>query len=169
MESTEVKETGELRQLISFSVGEEEYGLELARVKEVIRVREITWLPKAPSFVRGIINLRGDVIPIIDLRDEFGLDSREDTAQTRVIVVEMEGRFMGLVVDSASQVVRISADQVDPPPPVPGGFSQELITGVGKLEDRLVILLNPDAILTVEEKVALSSIDTAMSDEGAEG
>ena len=169
MESTEVKETGELRQLISFSVGEEEYGLELARVKEVIRVREITWLPKAPSFVRGIINLRGDVIPIIDLRDEFGLDSREDTAQTRVIVVEIEGRLTGLVVDSASQVVRISADQVDPPPPVPGGFSQELITGVGKLEDRLVILLNPDAILTVEEKVALSSIDTAMSDEGAEG
>jgi len=115
--------------------------------------------------VKGIINLRGDVIPIIDLRDKFGLEPREDTVHTRVIVVEIEGRLMGMMVDSASQVVRIPADQVDPPPAVPGGFSQELITGVGKLEDRLVILLNADAILTVEEKVALSSVDAALSEE----
>jgi len=157
---------GELRQFISFSVGDEEYGLELLTVKEVIRVREITWLPKAPSFVKGIINLRGDVIPIIDLRDKFGLEPREQTAQTRVIVVEVEGRLMGMVVDSASQVVRIPVDQIDPPPPVLGGFSQEFITGVGKLDDKLVILLNADAILTVDEKVALSAIESAVSGEG---
>jgi len=90
---------GELRQFISFSVGDEEYGLELLRVKEVIRVREITWLPKAPSFVKGIINLRGDVIPIIDLRDKFGLEAKEATAMTRVIVVEVDGKLMGMVVD----------------------------------------------------------------------
>jgi purine-binding chemotaxis protein CheW len=167
MEATKVKEAEELRQLISFSVGEEEYGLELLRVKEVIRMREITWLPKAPSFVKGIINLRGDVIPIIDLRDKFGLESREDTAQTRVIVVEIEGRLLGLVVDSASQVVRIAADQIDPPPSVPGGFSQELITGVGKIDDRLVILLNADSILTAGEKMALSSFDAATAIERA--
>jgi len=167
MEETKVKEAGELRQFIGFSVGEEEYGLELLRVKEVIRVRGITWLPKAPSFVKGIINLRGDVIPIIDLRDKFGLESHEDTAQTRVIVVEVEGRLIGMVVDSASQVVRIPLDQIDPPPPVLGGLSQELITGVGKLEDKLVILLDPDAILTVDQKVALSSIDVATVGEGA--
>src|SRR5271169_6917129 len=92
---------GELRQFISFSIGEEEYGLELLRVKEVIRIREITWLPKAPSFVKGIINLRGDVIPIIDLRDRFGLEPQTHTAATRVIVVEVDGRLMGMVVDSA--------------------------------------------------------------------
>ncbi len=159
MEATNVKEAMELRQFINFSVGEEEYGLELRRVKEVIRLREITWLPKAPSFVKGIINLRGDVIPIIDLRDRFGLDSLADTAQTRVIVVEMEGRLTGFVVDSASQVVRIPADQVEPPPAIPGELTRDLITGVGKLEDRLVILLNPDAVLTVDERTALSSID----------
>jgi len=158
------EKTEEIRQFISFSVGEEEYGLELLRVKEVIRVREITWLPKAPSFVKGIINLRGDVILIIDLRDKFGLDPREDTAQTRVIVVELEGRLTGLVVDSASQVVRIPGDQVDPPPAVPGSFSQELITGVGKLEDSLIILLNPSEILTAEEKTALSAFDTPTPD-----
>jgi purine-binding chemotaxis protein CheW len=152
-------ETGDLRQFISFSVGEEQYGLELLRVKEVIRLREITWLPKAPTFVKGIINLRGDVIPIIDLRDKFGLPSRQHSATTRVIVVEVEGRLMGMVVDSASQVVRIPADQIDPPPPVLGGVSQQFITGVGKLAERLVILLNADAILTVDEKIALTTID----------
>ncbi|MGO9310926.1 MAG: chemotaxis protein CheW [Spirochaetia bacterium] len=164
MEATKtLRDTGELRQFISFSVGEEEYGLELLRVKEVIRVREITWLPKAPSFVKGIINLRGDVIPIIDLRDKFGLEPSAQTAATRVIVVEVEGRLMGMVVDSASQVVRIPADQIDPPPPVLGGFSQEFITGVGKMEDKLVILLNVDAVLTVDERIALTAIDNAIT------
>ena len=160
MESMKVKETGELRQFISFSVGDEEYGLELLRVKEVIRIREITWLPKAPSFVKGIINLRGDVIPIIDLRDKFGLEAKEATANTRVIVVEVDGKLMGMIVDSASQVVRIPADQIDPPPPVLGGFSQEFITGVGKMEDKLIILLNSDAILTAEERTQLGSLET---------
>ncbi len=164
MESTKLKETGVLQQFISFSIGEEEYGLDLLRVKEVIRKRPITWLPKAPSFVKGIVNLRGDVIPIIDLRARFGLGSCEDTAQTRVIVVEIGGRLTGLVVDSASQVVRISEDQIDPPPPMSGGLEQDLITGVGKLDDQLVILLNTDSILTVDEKTALSSIEAVASD-----
>jgi purine-binding chemotaxis protein CheW len=162
--ATMQRDTIELRQFISFSVGEEEYGLELLRVKEVIRVREITWLPKAPSFVKGIINLRGDVIPIIDLRDKFGLEPREHTAMTRVIVVEVEGRLMGMVVDSASQVVRIPADQIDPPPPVMGVLSKEFITGVGKLDEKLVILLNADAVLTVEEKIALSTLDASTAE-----
>jgi len=152
---------GELRQFISFSVGEEEYGLELLRVKEVIRVREITWLPKAPSFVKGIINLRGDVIPIIDLRDKFGLEAAEATAMTRVIVVEVDGKLMGMVVDSASQVVRIPADQIEPPPPVFGGFSKEFITGVGKIDDKLIVLLNIDAVLTAEERTQLGALDTS--------
>ena len=157
MEATNVKEGEDLRQFISFSVGEEEYGLELLRVREVIRVRQITRLPKAPSFVKGMINLRGDVIPIIDLRDKFGLEAKEATATTRVIVVEVEAKLMGMVVDSASQVVRISPDQIDPPP-VLGGFSQEFITGVGKLDDRLIVLLNIDAVVSAEERTQLGSL-----------
>jgi purine-binding chemotaxis protein CheW len=135
---------GDLSQLISFMVGEEEYGLDILRVKEVIRVREITRLPKAPSFVRGIINLRGDVIPIIDLRDKFGM-----------------------VVDSASQVVRIPADQIDPPPPIVGGLSAEYVHGVGKLDDRLVILLDIDRILTATERLALDDLQVAVAAEPA--
>ena len=156
-----LKATENLRQFISFSVGDEDYGLELLRVKEVIRVRQITWLPKAPSFVKGIINLRGDVIPLIDLRERFGLEYVDQTTQTRVVVVEVEGRLMGMIVDSASQVVRIPADQIDPPPPVLGGLAREFITGVGKFEDKLVILLDVDAILTAGEKAALSEMDSA--------
>ncbi len=151
---------GDLNQLISFIVGEEEYGLDILRVKEVIRIREITRLPQAPSFVKGIINLRGDVIPIIDLRDRFGLEHREYTQTTRVIVVDVDGKLVGMVVDAASQVVRIQADQIEPPPPIVGGLSVEYIKGVGKLEERLVILLNIDRILNQQEKIELKHLET---------
>jgi purine-binding chemotaxis protein CheW len=161
---------GDLNQLISFEVGNEEYGLDILRVKEVIRIREITRLPKAPSFVKGIINLRGDVIPIIDLRDKFGLEHQEYTAMTRVIVVDTDEKLVGMVVDAANQVVRILADQIEPPPPIVGGLSAEFIRGVGKLDERLVILLNIDRILTQEEKVELEHMEKSMkgsADSGA--
>jgi purine-binding chemotaxis protein CheW len=154
----------DLKQLISFTVGEEEFGLEILSVKEVIRIQEVTWLPKAPSFVKGIINLRGDVIPIIDLRDKFGLAHREYTTLTRVIVVEIEGKLIGMVVDSASQVLRIPSDQIDPPPPVIGGLSQEYITGVGKIGESLIILLNINSILAGTETIALDRIEAAVGE-----
>jgi purine-binding chemotaxis protein CheW len=159
----------DLNQLISFIVGDEEYGLDILRVKEVIRIREITRLPKAPSFVKGIINLRGDVIPIIDLRDKFGLEVQEYTTTTRVIVVDVEAKLVGMVVDAASQVVRIPADQIDPPPPIAGGLSTEYIRGVGKLDDRLVILLNIDRILTQEEKVELRKMEKSIKESAGSG
>ncbi len=160
MQGTRTKaDAVELRQFISFRIGREEYGLELLRVKEVIRLREITRLPTAPAWVMGIINLRGDVIPIIALRDRLGLEGREATTDTRVIVVEIDGRLLGLVVDSASQVVRIPAAEIDPPPSMPGALAQEFIAGVGKQEDRLVILLNVDAVLTRTERTALGGLD----------
>ena len=153
---------GDLNQLISFIVGEEEYGLEILRVKEVIRIREITRLPRAPSFVKGIINLRGDVIPIIDLRDKFGLEHQGYTSMSRVIVVDVDGRLVGMVVDAASQVVRVPADQIEPPPPIVGGLSAEFIKGVGKLDERLIILLNIDRILSTQEKVELERLECSV-------
>jgi purine-binding chemotaxis protein CheW len=156
--STHREMEGELNQLISFIVGEEEYGLDILRVKEVIRIREITRLPRAPSFVKGIINLRGDIIPIIDLRDKFGLERQDYTAMTRVIVVDVDSRLIGMVVDAASQVVRVPADQIEPPPPIVGGLSVEFIKGVGKLDERLIILLNIDRILSTQEKIELARL-----------
>jgi len=161
--------TGEMKQLISFTVGAEEYGLELLRVKEVIRMRQITWLPKAPSCVKGIINLRGDIIPIVDLRERFGLQPQEQTAMTRVIVVEVEGMPVGMVVDSASQVVRVPADQFDPPPTVMGGASREFITSVGKMGDKLVIMIDVDRILSIEEMSGIaSSLEAAIEEPAIE-
>jgi purine-binding chemotaxis protein CheW len=145
-------------QIISFRVGDEEYGLEILSVKEVIRIREITRLPKAPDFVRGVINLRGDIIPIIDLRAKFSLSVRQYTSMTRVIVVEVDDKLMGMVVDSVSQVIRIGDDQVVPPPTLVGGVSAEYIRGVGKIGERLVVLLNIGKLLTSEEKIELEKI-----------
>ncbi|HTZ51788.1 MAG TPA: chemotaxis protein CheW [Spirochaetia bacterium] len=142
----------DVRQLISFTVGTEQYGLELLRVKEVIRARAPTWLPKAPSCVKGIINLRGDVIPIVDLRERFGLPQQEATAATRVIVVEVETTLVGMVVDSASQVVRIPVDQFSAPPPVMGDATRGYITSVGRRGEELVIMLDVDRILGADEK-----------------
>jgi purine-binding chemotaxis protein CheW len=162
--------TEDMKQLISFTIGEEEYGLELLRVKEVIRMRQITWLPKAPSCVKGIINLRGDVIPIVDLRDRFGLQTIEQTAMTRVIVVEVEGRLVGVVVDSASQVVRVPADQFDPPPPMAGKTTQGFITGVGKMGEKLIITVDVDRILSSDEmSLIASSLEAAEKEPALSG
>jgi purine-binding chemotaxis protein CheW len=153
---------GELCQLISFAVGDEEYGLDLLRVKEVIRVTEITRLPRCPAFVKGIINLRGDVIPILDLRERFGLASREQTAATRVIVVDVDGRLVGLTVDSASQVLRLPASQIEPPPPIIGGLASEYVIGVGKVDGRLIIIINADRVLSGAERSGLGEMVRAI-------
>jgi purine-binding chemotaxis protein CheW len=157
----------EVKQLISFTVGAEEYGIELLRVKEVIRMRQITWLPKAPACVKGIINLRGDVIPIVDLRDRFGLKSIEHTAMTRVIVVEVDGRHVGMTVDSASQVVRVPADQFDPPPPMMGEAARDFITGVGKIDGKLIIMIDAERILSIDEMNEISGSLAASEPEPA--
>ncbi len=153
----ESKNAVEVRQLISFIVGAEEYGLDLLRVKEVIRMRQITWIPQAPPCVKGIINLRGDVIPIVDLRERFGLQSIEHTAMTRIIVVEVEGRPVGMVVDSASQVVRVPADQFEPPPAMMGMTARGFVTGVGKIDGKLIITVDADRILSTEDMREIAS------------
>ncbi|HEB30967.1 MAG TPA: chemotaxis protein CheW [Spirochaetes bacterium] len=147
-----------LDQMISFNIGEEDYGVNIQTVKEVIRKREITRLPKAPAFVKGVINLRGDIIPIIDLRERFGMEQRESTDMTRVIVAEVDGRPIGMVVDSVSHVIRIAQDQIEPPPEMVGGISEEYLKGVGKVGEQLIVLLNIDRILSATEKVELENI-----------
>ncbi len=147
-----------LDQLISFAIGDEDYGVDIQTVKEVIRHREITRLPKAPAFVKGVINLRGDVIPIMDLRERFNMEQQEYTSMTRVIVVEVDGRSIGMVVDSVSHVIRIDESQIVPPPPCVGKISEEYIRGVGKVGEKLIVLLHITKILTAEEKVELEKI-----------
>jgi purine-binding chemotaxis protein CheW len=159
---------GEVKQLISFMVGAEEYGLELQRVREVIRMRQITWLPKAPASVKGVINLRGEVIPILDLRESFGLSAQERQSKTRVIVSEVQGRLVGMVVDAANQVVRVPADQFDPPP-ITGGEDRGLVAAVGKVDDRLVVMIDADRVFSTAEMRQIEGSLVAAEHEPAAG
>jgi purine-binding chemotaxis protein CheW len=152
------KQDAELMQLVTFSIGEEEFGVDILKVQEIIRMMEITKVPRAPEFVEGVINLRGKVIPIIDLRRRFGLAARSHDKHTRIIVIEISGMIVGFVVDSVSEVLRIPANTVEPPPPVVSGMESEYISGVGKLEDRLLIMLDLDKLLSREEKQSLSGV-----------
>lgn len=147
-----------LLQLVTFKVGSEEFGIEIFSVKEIIRMLGITKVPQAPEFVEGVVNLRGKVIPIIDIRKRFGMDSLNHDKNTRIVVVEMENVLVGFVVDAVSEVLRIPADTVEPPPPVVAGIEAEYINGVGKLEDRLLIMLDLNKLLGADEKNALKQV-----------
>lgn len=154
----EVETDQELIQLVTFSIGEEEFGVNILQVQEIIRTMEITNVPRAPEFVEGVINLRGKVIPIVDMRSRFGLGSKEHDKYTRIIVIEIDMIIVGFVVDSVSEVLRIPRNSVQPPPPVVAGMDSEYIDGVGKLEDRLLILLDLDSLIDNEEMEALTGV-----------
>jgi len=150
-----------LKQFITFSIESEEYGLEILKVQEIVRLPHLTKIPKAPEFIKGVIDLRGDVIPVIDLREKFGLISHSYSDTTRVIVVEVLEKKMGMVVDSVSQVIRVPENNITPPPPAIGGFVNQGIEGVIRLDERLIILLNADFILSTDEIVQISDIHAA--------
>lgn len=145
----------DMLQLVSFRLGGEEFGVDIMQVQEIIRMQNITAVPNAPDFVEGVINLRGRVIPIIDLRKRFGLDCKEHDKATRIVVVKVDEITVGLVVDEVSEVLRIPADTVEPPPPIVAGVESDYIKGVGKLDDRLLILLDLSKTLSKEEKRSL--------------
>jgi len=149
----------ELLQLVSFNIGDEEFGVDILRVQEINRMTEFTRVPNAPEYVVGVINLRGKVIPIIDLRKRLGMTMKETTKDTRIIVVEISNRIIGFVVDSVNEVIRINRNITEPPPPMVSGIESEYITAIGKLEDRLLILLDLEKILTAKEKDELVALN----------
>ena len=148
-------QTGELLQLVGFRLGNEEYGIDILKVQEINRVAEITKIPQSPDFVEGVINLRGNVIPIIDLRKRFHMPERKHDRQTRIVVGEIEGQTVGLIVDAVSEVIRLSSNTIEPTPKIVSENQVDYIKGVGKLEDRLLMLLDIDKILTGTDKEKL--------------
>jgi len=153
--STEEKKGLKQQQLVSFRLGVEEYGVSIMKVQEIIRMQEITRVPQMPEFIEGIINLRGNVIPIIDLRKRFGLAHGERTIDSRIVVVSVRNRIVGVIVDGVSEVLRISDENIEPPPPAVSTSGRDYIKGVGKLDKRLLILLEIDKILSSEEHGAI--------------
>jgi purine-binding chemotaxis protein CheW len=145
-------------QLVTFHIGEEEFAVDILNVQEINRMVEVTKVPGSPEFVEGIINLRGKVIPIIDLRKRFGIHSRVTDKSTRIIVVELSKKVIGFIVDSVSEVLRINSSICEPPPNIVSNINTEYITAVGKLEDRLLILLDLEKVLSQSENLKLESI-----------
>lgn len=151
---------GELLQLVSFHVGGEEFGLDILRVQEIIRVQQLTRVPNSPDFVDGVMNLRGKIIPVVALRRRFGLEPVPVDKQTRIVVVEVKGAVLGFIVDAVSEVLRIPADTLEPPPRL-AAAEREYVSGVGKLPNRLLILLDVDRLMSdFELRTSLASPQT---------
>src|SRR5579883_1444084 len=150
--------SGEIVQVVSFRLGSEEYGVDISQVQEIIRMVEITHVPRAPKFMEGVINLRGQLIPIIDLRTRFGMPRIDSTKSTRIIVTEIGTKRVGIVVDSVSEVLNIPIENVEDAPEMIAGVGTEYIQGVGKMGDRLIIMLDLTMVISGEEKRELDQI-----------
>jgi len=149
----EVYSDEEILQLVSFTIDDVEYGVDILTVHEILRIPDITRLPNTPDFIKGVINLRGNVIPVVDARKRFGFPETGVTDLTRIIVLQTEDKKIGLLVDNVYQVVRIPRVNVDTPSELIEGVSEEFISGIGRLKDRLIVILNIANIIFLEEEM----------------
>jgi len=145
--------------VIVFRLKDEEYGVDVNQVRSIERMQHITRVPKTPAFVKGVINLRGVVTPIINLRSRFDIHEEEYTENTRIIIVAVGDMEVGLIVDAANDVIDVPQNIIEPPPEVVGGIESDYLRGVAKLETRLLILLNLDKVLTPEELKQMKKIE----------
>ncbi len=150
---------GQDEKIIVFQLKDEEFGVPVKQVGSIERIQHITRVPSTPNFVKGVINLRGVVTPIIDLRTRFDLESKEHDESTRIIIVHFNDMEVGLIVDSANDVIDIPKQAIEPPPEVVGTVEAEYIQGVAKLERRLLILLDLQKVLSTEEVRELKTIE----------
>ena len=146
------------QQLVVFELANEHYGVEISTVESIIKMQEITHIPRSPAFVEGITNLRGVVLPVIDLRKRFGQDSREISKESRIMVVVLGSIKVGMIVDAVSEVLQVSDESIDPPPLMTNSPRENFITGIAKLDELLVIVLDVSKILSTDEQTELSSI-----------
>lgn len=147
-------------QLVSFVIENEEFGVDILKVQEIIRTVEITRVPKAPNFVEGVINLRGKIVPVIDLRKRFGIAEKEHDNETRIVVVELVDKVVGFLVDRVKEVIRVEKSVIEPPPELTTSIDSNYITGVAKLQDRLLILLELNRVLSSDEQEKLTEVET---------
>ena len=155
---------GELLQLVTFMVGSEEFAIPILSVQEINRMMEITRVPQSPPFIEGVINLRGKIIPVMDLRKRFGVEVSIELSDSRIIVVEVATRVIGFTVDRVNEVLRIESDIIVPPPSMVSGVDSEYVQGVGKLDDRLLILLNLDRLFSDEDLEKVDGTAAAASE-----
>lgn len=147
---------------LTFSLGEEEYGLEILKVREIIGLMDITKVPRTPEYIRGVINLRGKIIPVLDLRRKFAMPLVEETDESCIIVVDVSDEngttLMGLLVDSVCEVLRIAAENLEPAPSFGRGVNSDFIQGMAKVGDQVKILLNIENVLSTADVVAIQHL-----------
>jgi purine-binding chemotaxis protein CheW len=157
LESNETRTSARGGKYLTFILADEEYGLEILKVREIIGIMDITAVPQMPGYVKGVINLRGKVIPVIDLRLKFDLEPAEYTDQTCVVVVDV-GALMGVIVDTVQEVLDIDAAQIDPPPSLGAAVDTSFVLGMGKVKDDVKILLDIDKVLSGQELEGLEAL-----------
>jgi purine-binding chemotaxis protein CheW len=156
----EVHDMGEEVKVIVFALGTEEYGVEVEKVRTIERMQPITRVPKTLPFIKGVINLRGIVVPIIDLRERFGMPLKEYTDNTRIIIVAANDLEVGLIVDSANDVIDVDSDTINDPPEIVGGIRAKYLRGVARVtEERLLVLLSLSEVLSKSEIIQLENIE----------
>ena len=148
-------------QLVVFDLAREHYGVDIAAVEGIIKMQAITVVPQAPAFVEGVTNLRGKVLPVVDLRRRFGLPAADATKETRIVVVEMNGVTVGIVVDGVSEVLRVEPEAIEPPSPIVTTIDSAFIRGIAKVDQRLIILLDLAKILSLGEQANLARLPVA--------
>lgn len=146
---SELTYSGNEMQLVVFRLGREDYGVSILQVQEIKRMMDITRVPNSPEYIKGVINLRGSVLPVLDLKKRLALPPEDYTDNTRIIIVKVEDITVGLIVDAVSEVTTLAGENIEPPNTVVSGVSAQYLSGVGKQEDKLLILLNLAAIVGV--------------------
>ena len=153
----ELFHSGNGLQYVTFLIRDEKYALEITKVREFITYTQITKMPNLPFYVKGVINLRGKIVPVVDLRKRFNLDELDYNKYTVIIIVQVETKLVGMVVDSVSDVIFIPKEQIQPPPEFATSIDMEYITGLGQYKNELVILLDGEKLLSPEELMAISN------------
>jgi len=139
--------TADTRQFLTFALGQEEYGVEILKIQEIKGYDSVTPLPNAPPYVKGVLNLRGTIVPIVDLRKKFNLPEVNDTQFTVIVVVQVQGKTLGFIVDAVSDVLTISGDAIQPAPDCHGQLDTSFLNGLAQAGEKLVILLDIDKVL----------------------
>lgn len=153
------KAAKKIKKFVTLGLGNERYGIEVSKTREIIARYEIVPLPKTPEFIEGIISLRGDIIPVVDLRKRFELPSRERDADTRIIVIEMRDFSVGIQVDRVYEVLKLTEDAIEPPPPMVSGLKADYLEGVAEVQGKLTTILNLDEIFSSTERIILSEME----------
>jgi len=162
-----VTEIGETTQYLTFKLGEEVFALDIAKVREVLDFTAITKVPRTPEFMRGVINLRGSVVPVVDMRLKFGMTKTEQTVNTCIIIVEIsldgDTTVLGALADSVQEVIELGPGQIEPAPRIGTRLRTEFIRGMGKRDDQFVIILDIDRVFSVDELSLVQDAGTMMS------